>query len=130
MVSGLPRISARSFNWACLRQAIAIAPVVSEASPYIWTWRWANQEYICTGAVTPNGKGYWLVAQDGGIFTFGNAHFYGSMGATPLNQHAGGEGAELYFDKLYGRHGVTALVLKSACASSQSTVRRLPFSRQ
>ena len=36
--------------------------------------------------MTPNGKGYWLVAQDGGIFTFGNAHFYGSMGATHLTQ--------------------------------------------
>ena len=36
--------------------------------------------------MAPNGKGYWLVAQDGGIFTFGSAHFYGSMGATHLNQ--------------------------------------------
>ena len=29
--------------------------------------------------------GYWLVAVDGGIFSFGNAHFYGSMGGRPLN---------------------------------------------
>ena len=34
----------------------------------------------------PNGKGYWLVAQDGGVFTFGDAHFYGSMAATQLKQ--------------------------------------------
>ena len=35
-------------------------------------------------ASTPNGRGYWLVAADGGIFTFGNAHFYGSTGAFPI----------------------------------------------
>ncbi|HEY7916735.1 MAG TPA: hypothetical protein VIC86_07090, partial [Acidimicrobiales bacterium] len=27
---------------------------------------------------TASGKGYWLVAADGGIFTFGDAQFYGS----------------------------------------------------
>ena len=32
-------------------------------------------------AATPSGKGYWLVASDGGIFTFGDAHFYGSTGS-------------------------------------------------
>ena len=36
-------------------------------------------------ANTPNGKGYWLSASDGGIFTFGNAAFYGSTGALHLN---------------------------------------------
>ena len=34
-------------------------------------------------AATPDGKGYWLVASDGGIFAFGDAHFYGSPGGTP-----------------------------------------------
>ena len=32
------------------------------------------------------GHGYWLVASDGGIFSFGDAHFYGSTGAIKLNQ--------------------------------------------
>jgi hypothetical protein len=32
-------------------------------------------------AVTPNGGGYWLVASDGGVFSFGNAQFYGSEGS-------------------------------------------------
>ena len=36
-------------------------------------------------AATPDGKGYWLVASDGGIFTFGDATFYGSMGGLFLN---------------------------------------------
>jgi len=37
-------------------------------------------------ASTADGKGYWLVAADGGIFSFGDATFYGSMGGHPLNQ--------------------------------------------
>jgi hypothetical protein len=37
-------------------------------------------------APTSNGGGYWLVASDGGIFTFGDAPFYGSTGAIHLNQ--------------------------------------------
>ena len=28
----------------------------------------------------PTGRGYWLVAADGGIFTFGDAHFHGGLG--------------------------------------------------
>ena len=31
-------------------------------------------------------RGYWEVASDGGIFSFGDAGFYGSMGGTPLNK--------------------------------------------
>jgi hypothetical protein len=30
-------------------------------------------------------QGYWEVASDGGIFSFGTAQFYGSTGGTPLN---------------------------------------------
>ena len=37
-------------------------------------------------AATPDGGGYWLVASDGGIFSFGDAKFYGSTGAIHLNQ--------------------------------------------
>ncbi|MDA8262844.1 MAG: hypothetical protein M0Z47_08435 [Actinomycetota bacterium] len=37
-------------------------------------------------ASTPDGKGYWMVASDGGIFSFGDAAFYGSMGNTTLNK--------------------------------------------
>jgi hypothetical protein len=37
-------------------------------------------------ASTPDGKGYWEAAADGGLFAFGNATFYGSMGGHPLNQ--------------------------------------------
>jgi hypothetical protein len=36
-------------------------------------------------AATPDGKGYWLVASDGGIFSFGTAGFQGSAGGTVLD---------------------------------------------
>ena len=48
-----------------------------------------------SGPVTPGvdaistpvfGKGYWTVAANGGVFTFGDAQFYGSMGGHPLNK--------------------------------------------
>jgi hypothetical protein len=37
-------------------------------------------------AATPTGDGYWLVAADGGIFTFGDAAFNGSEGGVHLNK--------------------------------------------
>ena len=37
-------------------------------------------------ASTPDGGGYWLVASDGGVFSYGDAKFAGSMGGTPLNK--------------------------------------------
>ena len=36
-------------------------------------------------AATPDGAGYRMVATDGGIFSFGDAQFDGSMGGAPLN---------------------------------------------
>jgi hypothetical protein len=42
-------------------------------------WRFAM-------AATPDGKGYFLAASDGGIFNYGNAGFHGSAGAVPLNK--------------------------------------------
>lgn len=29
-------------------------------------------------ASTPDGRGYWMLARDGGLFTYGDASFYGS----------------------------------------------------
>ena len=43
-------------------------------------------------APTKSGNGYWLVARDGGIFSFGDAHFYGSTGSLKLNQPINGIG--------------------------------------
>jgi len=37
-------------------------------------------------AATSDDHGYWLVAADGGIFSFGDAAFYGSTGSLRLNR--------------------------------------------
>jgi N-acetylmuramoyl-L-alanine amidase len=36
-------------------------------------------------AAAPDGGGYWLVAADGGVFSYGDAHFSGSAGSLTLN---------------------------------------------
>jgi len=41
---------------------------------------------IVAGARTPSHKGLWLAGSDGGIFSFGDARFYGSTGAIRLNK--------------------------------------------
>jgi hypothetical protein len=39
-------------------------------------------------SASSDGLGYWLVASDGGIFRYGNATFYGSLGGAPLPEPA------------------------------------------
>jgi hypothetical protein len=34
-------------------------------------------------AAMPDGQGYWLIASDGGVFTFGDGSFFGSWGGNP-----------------------------------------------
>ena len=46
-----------------------------------------------TLAVLPNASGYWIVHSDGGVFTYGTAPFFGSMGGKPLNAPMVGIGA-------------------------------------
>ena len=41
---------------------------------------------VVGAAYTPLHDGYWMVAADGGIFSFGSAAFAGSMGGHPLNR--------------------------------------------
>jgi hypothetical protein len=35
---------------------------------------------------TEDGQGYWMAASDGGVFNYGDAGFYGSLGSVRLNQ--------------------------------------------
>ncbi len=42
--------------------------------------------FALSGQTSGGVGGYWLDAADGGVFSFGNAKFFGSMGGTPLNQ--------------------------------------------
>src|SRR3990170_813405 len=41
---------------------------------------------VLDSVATPSGKGYYMVASDGGIFAFGDAKFAGSMGGQRLNK--------------------------------------------
>jgi len=42
------------------------------------------KESIVAMSPSPSGAGYWLVASDGGVFTFGDVDFHGSTGALDL----------------------------------------------
>ena len=44
-----------------------------------------TSSYMVGMASTADGKGYWLVGNDGGVFSYGDAHFYGSMGGKHIN---------------------------------------------
>ena len=55
-------------------------------------------------AATPDGKGYWLVVSDGGIFTYGDAQFYGSAVSAPNQDIVGMASSD-------GEHGVGVEVL-------------------
>ncbi len=57
-------------------------------------WPMHLNQPIVGMAATPNGLGYWFVAADGGVFSFGNAHFHGSTGAMHLNQPIVGMAAD------------------------------------
>ncbi len=62
----------------------------TDPGPY---WDWAKYMNVINGvnnrvgmARTASGQGYWIVASDGGVFSFGDANFYGSMGGQALNK--------------------------------------------
>ena len=52
--------------------------------------RVALNEPVIGSVATPTGHGYYMVAADGGIFTFGDARLHGSTGAAHLNRPVNG----------------------------------------
>ena len=50
---------------------------------------------VVSMAATPSGNGYWLAASDGSVYSYGDAHFYGSMGGHPLTQPVVGMAATI-----------------------------------
>jgi len=70
--------------------AAAAAPPANSVVPFGSTAVGANAVAGANAAVvgmaaTPDGGGYWLVASDGGIFSYGDASFHGSAGSLLLN---------------------------------------------
>ena len=58
--------------------------IITSAVGIAATGALALNEPIVGLTLAPGGGGYWLVASDGGIFTFGGASFEGSTGALEL----------------------------------------------
>jgi hypothetical protein len=46
---------------------------------------WQSQPATTGAASTASGQGFWTAGADGGVFTYGDARFFGSMGSRPLN---------------------------------------------
>jgi hypothetical protein len=67
-------------SWPMFHQNPQLTGWLSQAAPGHLT------RPIVGMAATKDGKGYWNVASDGGIFSFGDAHFYGSTGNIVLNK--------------------------------------------
>ena len=57
----------------------ASSRTAARTSTAAWAATHLNQP-VFSMTPTASGKGYWLVARDGGVFAFGDAHFYGSAG--------------------------------------------------
>ena len=85
-----PPRTARATGW--WRPTVASSPSVtrpSTAAPDRSTSRHPSSAWRST----PDGRGYWLVAADGGVFSFGDAAFYGQHGraaAQPADRRHGG----------------------------------------
>jgi hypothetical protein len=77
-VSG--RVSLGLLSACVAAAALVVAAPAPEATALVVT------RPIVGMAATTDGGGYWEVASDGGIFSFGDAGFHGSMGGTPLNE--------------------------------------------
>ena len=69
-----------------------------------------------------SGTGYWLLGRDGGIFSYGDAHFYGSTGAHAPQQARQRHGAHDNDGRATGSSPTTAA--SSPSATRTSTVRR------
>src|SRR3989440_5049916 len=71
---------------ATVVHSAVVAPPATAATYLGSAARMTLYRPIVDMAATPTAKGYWLVASDGGIFSFGDAHFYGSTGGKRLAQ--------------------------------------------
>jgi hypothetical protein len=81
VISSLAPLTIRLRRRAAAALAVAVAAVLPLASPAAQSAKADDSTANATAAA-----GYWMVASDGGIFSFGSAKFFGSTGNIKLNQ--------------------------------------------
>jgi hypothetical protein len=70
-----------------LEASLAVAPGAPPgARDIVVTNRSDGGSATCSGCFRVIGQGYWMVASDGGVFSFGDARFVGSAGSQSLNK--------------------------------------------
>ena len=109
---GEPRSTSRSSGWPPLltvratgswRPTVGSSPSVTPPSTARRAEPTASTSRSSGWPSLPTASGYWLVASDGGIFSFGDAAFYGSKGGTPLNKPIVGHGRHFRWQRLLAR---------------------------
>lgn len=84
IVRGSTRLDANMiFDLPRFREAVGMSPVPTPAPAPAPTV--PSSAPVVGFAPTPSGAGYWQAAADGGVFAFGDAGFFGSLGGQPLN---------------------------------------------
>jgi NlpC/P60 family len=79
-------------KWRRLRLALAVVTIALGVPAALTTTPASASISGCLAgdivgiAPTASGNGYWLVGSDGGVFSYGDAKFFGSMGGHPLNK--------------------------------------------
>ena len=79
-------------KWRRLRLALAVVtialgmPIALTTAPASASISGCLAGDIAGMAPTASGNGYWLVGSDGGVFSYGDAKFFGSMAGHPLNK--------------------------------------------
>ena len=87
MIPSLAPLTTRLRRRTAAVMAVAVAAVLPLALPAAPSAQ-ADDSANATAAA-----GYWMVASDGGIFSFGSAKFFGSTGNIKLNKPINGMGA-------------------------------------
>jgi hypothetical protein len=73
-----------AMRWICVLIATLALGLLAVVPAGVAAARTLDRPVLGTAA-THDGRGYWEVASDGGVFNFGDASFFGSMGGKALN---------------------------------------------
>ena len=88
-IPGIPDDFKRGFRaWQYWNSHVEGGVTVDRSVCNVWFWEvqkhMSLNQPACAIAFTPSGKGYWIAAEDGGVFAFGDAQYHGGMAGKPL----------------------------------------------